>query len=71
MYGDTECKLDYVTIPGGSADGLMGPDASRDRYCGTALGSCTFDGTTGGACVKKFGSVISKLLGNYCTLTTL
>ncbi len=39
MLGDGQCDADYVSIPGGSGDGELGP-FSRDRYCGVTLGVC-------------------------------
>ena len=55
-YGDSECSMDYIVVPGAS---LTGSDAdklfARDRFCGTALGYCVSTSIT--ACQAMVGAI--------------
>lgn len=53
-YGDTDCRNDYIIIPGGSDNGVNN-EFSRDRFCGNALGPCAT--TTGTMCAAALGPV--------------
>ena len=56
-YGDGDCNMDYIVVPGAS---LTGADAdklfARDRFCGTALGFCD-SSTSTTACTPTLGAI--------------
>ncbi len=59
-YGDADCNMDYLLIPGGSQTGGTADVAySRDRFCGKALGYCGVMGTAT-TCTTTVGPVTSK-----------
>ena len=58
MYGDTQCSMDYLVIPGGSEDGTL--TNSRDRFCGVTLGPCMLPVGGTGACAAMAAPVTSK-----------
>ncbi len=61
MYGDTQCKQDYVVIAGGSqTGGSQDTLFTRDRFCGLALGYCGTMTVGATSCTAFAGAVTSK-----------
>ena len=61
MYGDTQCKNDYVVIAGGSQTGdTQDVLFARDRFCGLALGYCGTMTAGATSCAMISGAVTSK-----------